>query len=281
MPGFSYTLIAAAGATSKLEALITVPTGNYILTITETGGGDASFAVAVVAGTYYHNSAAGEPKDFRETLEDAINAAGFTSAYTVAHSAAINGTGKYTITSDGAGGVTAFAIVWTTDALRQLLGFTQGNVAGLLTYTGDDHARALWLPDSSYQALNGEGSGWQNSDKRDMESPGKNVFSVEGNEKTVNAIRFPNVNRAKTWIEFESAGLQDSSFERFWRDGIRGRAPWAAAPAGPVRWHPDADINSFFHTYAVMGMPTFKPNTVKENWVGKFAFDLPRLILQD
>lgn len=259
----------------KLEARIRIPTGGWDLSVVETGGGSAT--VTVPAGDYYHSSGVDSGDSLVAALAAALtDDATLTATYTVAISAGESGTGKVTITASG-GSVTAIALTWDDTDLRDVLGFSGDEVA-TLTVTGDYHARALWLPDCSPQALNtSPWPGVYESDMAGAESASGHRFAVSGQVKVAREdLRWPAVSQARTWKYSES--VTGESFERFWLDNIVGRAAWAL-PEGPIRYHADADDDAGYWTYKAAGPRAFAPDQVKQNWAGKFLVHLPRLVL--
>lgn len=262
-------------ANGKLEGRITVPTGGWDLALTETGGGGASGTVTVAAGKYYHSSAKDFATDFPAELAVQLDAIG-NATYTVTVDATEGGTGKYTISATG-GSVTAFAISWTDTDQRDMMGFSQGNLSGGLTYTSDDQAKLLWLPSKPpvTLALTDVWRGWHETDLHQLESPLGHVFSIAGERKTIMSMQFPLQAAAKTWRAQEST--VNESFEQMYLDCIYGAGP-GGTPGGPVRWHQDADTDGTYGTYYVVGMREWKPADVQEGWTGRYTISLPRLV---
>lgn len=256
----------------KLEGEITVPSG-WTVTFDEGGGG---VVITMPPGTYYHSTAGSTASDFAAEFQGQLNASALQSAYTVTVAAGENGTGKYTITSDGDNGVTTVAITWTQTDFRDVIGFT-GDKSGLLTYTGTNQARSLWLPDYIYQDLNGGGAwkGWHQASFAASASPSGHVRMFMGPRRREMALSWPTTARAKTWIVNEST--VNESFEKFLLDALYGEATWAA-PAGPIRFYPDADTDGTSGVYKVIPPNPWKPAQRADGWAGLWTIDLPRMI---
>lgn len=260
----------------KLEARITVPTGGWSFTVTETGGGGASAAITVPAFTYYHSSVGSNSTDLPAEIKSQFDASALNATYTVSIAAGENATGKYTISCTG-GSVTSFAFTWTDTEIRNLLGF-DGTESGTTSYTGNDQAEGLWLPDESYQKKNGGIKGSWVTDQQTVNTANGNVYSVMGRKYRRTRIVWPMTSRAKTWVENESA--TNESFEQFLLDGIYGGAAWGTS-AGPIRFHPDADADTAtdYSTWSVLGLESWDPSELQEHWAGgRWVIELPHLI---
>jgi len=256
----------------RLEGRITIPTGGWTGTIDDSNvAGAAAFSVA--AGTYYLSSAGGAGFSLIAALETALNTATPTDTITVALSAGEAGTGKVTITSTGTA-----AIVWTSTALRDVLGFV-GNLAAGTTWTGTYQARNLWLPNCPYKAMNGVGlwRGWRESDCRSVENAAGYVFAHMGQQKEVNALSWNSVARSLVWEANEAT--EGASWERFAQDAIWGVASWGT-PGGPIRFHPDANDSAVWVTYKVPGFNDIKTEPLIEDYAGgTWRVVLPRLVV--
>lgn len=259
----------------KLEARITVPTGGWDFTITETGGGGASAAITVPAFTYYHSSDGSNSNTLPEAIKTQLDASSLNATYTVSIAAGESGTGKYTISATG-GSVTSFAFTWTDTEIRDLLGFS-GSESGTLSYTGDNQAEALWLPDEGYQKKNGGIGGSWVTDQQIVNTANGNVYSVMGRKYRRTRIVWPMTARNKTWAENETT--TNESFETF-LEGIWGTASWATS-TGPIRFHPDADADTAtdYSTWSVLGLESWDPSELQEHWAGgRWIIELPHLI---
>lgn len=260
----------------RIEALITVPTGGYTFTITETGGGGASDTVTIPAGTYYHSTADSTANDFLAELQAQTDAATLNASYTWSFSHGESGTGKYRVVATG-GSVTAVTFAWTSTIIRDLIGF-DGTETADLDQTGTDNAQAVWFPSTPPQVLNGASSaGWWEAEMPVKENAHGNVFAVLGRDKRINNIIWPAEPQNKVWTANESSGNVNESFETFLREGIHGTASWGSA-AGPIRWYPDGDVDGSSFEYGVVGLATWKPEQLRQNWVGRWLIDFGRLV---
>lgn len=197
------------------------------------------------------------------------------------------GAGTYSVTLDtttrrvtiSATGVANFDIVWAASSgLRDVLGFTQGDLFGASSYTADSEPRGAWFPEACPMSLGytKHWRGWHEADLHQAESPAGHVFSLEGERKIVADLTFEAVKGCRTWIYQEENNFE--SFERFWLDYIYGEGP-GGTPGGPVRWYADKDDLANWGTYYVVGMRELKPAFVKEGWTGRYKITFPRLVL--
>lgn len=256
----------------RLEGRITIPSGGYNGTIDDSGGAGAA-AWSVAAGTYYLNSPGSIGSSLIDALSTALNTAAPTDTITVSISASETGTGKVTITSTG-----STAIVWTSTALRDLLGFT-GNLPAGTSWTGSAQARHLWLPNCAYKAPNAVGTwrGWRESDSRSVENAAGYGFNIMGQEKEVNALSWNAVGRHLVWEA--NATTENASWERFCRDAIWGVASWGT-PGGPLRFYPDAGDSSVYVTYRAQNVADIKPEPLVPDYAGgPWRVELPRLLV--
>jgi hypothetical protein len=264
----------------KVERIIEIPTGNWTCTLHETmdlsddletrlNAGEGSF----ISSGYSRDSGAGNA--FLAKLKAALDTAG-GKTYTVSIGAGENGTGKVTISADTGN----FAITWVSTDLRDLLGFTQGNVSGAGTYTGASQVKSLWLPDTPMVSLFGAGdAGFYESDAMSTESPGGYVKAIYSNKKQVNEIRWDGVTHAKCRLSAETT--TNASFETFWVDSIIAEAAWAVAPGGVLRFYWNADADGAYTDYKAAGtvLSTFNPTQMTEGWLGLWNILFDRLVV--
>ena len=248
----------------KLEGQITVPTGGWDTTV---GGVTAT----IPAGTYYLSSAGSGANDFLAEVASQFATAAATSC-TCTGSLGENGTGIITLTFGA-----TIAVTWVDLEVRNILGFSQGNLSASDTYTSDDHARTVWLPNRPFNNLNGGGSwaGWYEADYRSVENAAGHVWAHMGQYKTVNALEWHSIKRARTWVANESTAGE--SYEQFFLDCIWGTMSGGTA-GGPIRFHPDADTDATYSTYRVVDVKEFRPDQYSPNWTGTWNIALPRLV---
>ncbi len=253
----------------KLEAQITIPSGGWSMDIEDDIN---TQTVTVPAGTYYHSSVGSGTRSFADELEYQGNLV-LSDTLTVSISSGEGGTGKYTISLDGG----TNEITWTNTDLRDLMGFDNGQGTGATSYTSDNAAQGIWLPEYPCQRLHG-GSwrGYWETDQQNAETSSGHVFSVMGRKKRVLDLTWPAESAIKTWSN--SGG--NRSFERFLLYGIYGTDVAWGTSGGPIRYHPDADINTSngYGTYYVMGMENWRPTQVRRGWTGLWRIHLPRLV---
>lgn len=254
----------------KLEARITVPVGGWDVALTDQSAGPTT--ITIPAGTYYHSSADSEAEGFADTFDTLANAA-MAQAWNCTIAAGEAGTGLYTITCTG----TTCTATFTDADAGTLMGFT-GNLTGSTSYTSEGQAKALWLPECPFQALNGGPSwlGWWETDLESSEHPNGNVHSVIGRRKQINSISWPASSRGKCWTVNEDSA--NESFEQFLLDGIWAGASWGTS-AGPVRFYGDADVDGTHATYAALELGDWRPDQIKAHWTGMWLVTLPRLVL--
>ncbi len=256
----------------RLESRVTVPTGGYTGTINDSGAGAAT-AWTLAAGEYFLSSAATTGSSLVAAFSAALNLAATTDTITVTLSAGEAGTGKVTIASTGTA-----AIVFTSTALRDLLGFSGDPAAGT-TWTSEGQARSLWLPDCAYNAMSGGAwRGHRESDFIAQEHPSGFVFGHMGRELQANALTWNAISRARTWAAHETTA--NASWERFARDCIWATtSPWGT-PGGPVRFYPDAASDAAFCTYTVPDVKEINPAQMRDGWAaGPWVISLPRMIV--
>jgi hypothetical protein len=263
----------------KLERLIEVPTGDYTLTLTETGGVTGQAVTAAAGETSFLSSAytgtGGTGNSFLAQLQADLTTIGHEYAVTIG--AGEDGTGKVTIDRTGSSN---FAVVWTSTELRDLLGFSQGNLTGANAYTGASQAQGLWLPNAPMNSLFGASDkGFYETDAMATESPSGAVKAFFANKKQVNQIRWAGVSHAKCRASAEAT--PNESFEQFWLDCILGEKAWAAGPCGPIRVYWDAGDNATYADYKVVGnaMRGFNPAKLEEGWLGLWEVGLDRMVV--
>ena len=104
-----------ASTCGKLEARISIPSGGWAFAITDDVV--SSQTVTIPNETFYHSSEDSLANDLAASIAAYINAVA-SDTWTVTISAGEGGTGKYTISADGA----TCEITWTDTELRDLLG---------------------------------------------------------------------------------------------------------------------------------------------------------------
>ena len=244
----------------KLEYRITVPAGGWDTTV---GG----VTKTIPAGTYYLSSA---DSGARSLLAEVAFQFGASS---VAGSLSENGTGLITIQFAG-----STAITWVDTELRDILGFA-ANLAGATSHVGTLHARGTWIPQAPPYNLNtgGHWRGSQESDFRSADNPAGYLWAVMGQSRTVmDDLAWSGIKRHKVWIANETdSGYSNQSLQKFWQDGVWGTSAWGTA-GGPIRYYPDAALDTDYGTYKVKDTGIYKPEQM--GWPGMWRWKVPKLI---
>jgi len=261
------------GNHGKLEALITIPTGGWTSTLTESAGGTGT-PVFTAANTYYHSTAGNDSIDFPAELKAQLDAESPNGrTYTVTLGGGEDGTGKLTISVDSG----TFTLTGVTAAYLALMGFTGELTPTASSFTSQSAVQGLWLPPSASNSLYGASdAGWDEADYVATKAPDGTVVATRYNRFVANRIEWQNCQRAKVRTAYEST--TNESFQTFWIDGVLGEQAWATV-GGPILWYPDADVDGTSFNYAVINPgKTFRPERVVQNWTGLYPVVLDRLI---
>ena len=250
----------------KWEAEIKIDSAS-IATFTDDSANDETCSL-VVGDLFYISSANSTANDLLAEIEADINDASGIGGGGDTIALSINSDGKTVITFSGASG----EVEWNNTVIRDMLGFT-GDLTGAATYTSTNACQALWLPDSQYQSLNGQKSGWWEFDDQELESPGGQVFQINGEKKKINEVTYVALSRAKTWAENEAN--TNESWESFLLNGVRKGKGWAT---GRLRWYPDETDDATYFTYKLNKGAEYKPAQIKRNWTGGWSVTIGRLI---
>ena len=244
----------------KLEARITVPTGGWDTTV---GGATKT----IPAGTYYMSSPGSGARSFLAEVAFQFGAS------SVAASLGEAGTGLVTIQFAG-----ATAITWIDAEVQDLLGFAD-DLAAATSHVSTQSAKAVWLPDVEWNALNSSSGHWRGFDESDMRTasnPAGYVWAVMGQMRvSLDDLVWHGLKQSKVWIANET--VVNQSLQRFWREGIWGTASWATA-GGPFRFHPDAAQDTEFGTYKPLDTTTFRPEQFVRDYAGIWRWPMPKLI---
>ncbi len=252
-----------APTNGKLEHLITVPTGGWDTTV---GG----VTKTVAAGSYYISSPGSGSRSFIEEVEYQFGAS------SVSISASESGTGIVTIVFSG-----ATAIAWVDTEVRDLLGFTADS-ASATTHVGTLSARGIWLPHLPPLRHNAGGywRGYDESDYRSVSNAAGHVWVRSGQRRTIlDPLIWRGLKQEYTWRENESTAgsYTNKSIQTFWRDGVWGEAAWGT-PGGPVRFYPDASVDTAYGTYRLLDSDEFRPEPMVEGWIGLWTWRMPRMV---
>lgn len=220
-------------ALSKLEGQITVPTGGYTMSVTDSGG-SASVTVAA-AGTYYLSSTT----SLLSAIGTALTAnATLAGTYTLTlDSATSTSTGKVTLAGSGGGN---FSVTWDSTALRDILGFT-ASLSGAASYTSPSASPYVWLPNvrrANQMAPDGN-VGVPQTDATFTMAPTGTSKVLKYATRYMDNLEFKFLSGTKTWTQFES--VTNESLQTFWSTVI--------ANGYPIRYHTDRSADSTFVTY--------------------------------
>lgn len=256
-------------ANGRWEGRIKIPTGGWSIAVTDSGGGPETISLTA-ANTYYHSSAGNDSVDLGAKLKALLDAnSTLAGTYTVSIAAGEGGTGKYTISATGGGNI---SITWTSTALRDLLGFT-GNLSGAASYTGTNHAQALWLPTCPVETRYGLSSdGLKLRDGSVALAPDGTYKAIVYASHTRNEYVYPWI-RAARCIQAEESTTNES-FERFWHHVIAGDGAWAEAGA-ELRWYKDAADDATFKTFNVTDVSRPMYDRALDEFAGLWKVTLP------
>ena len=245
---------------SKWESRITVPSATWTMDLTDSGGNDP--AVAIAAAEYYHSSAGSAANDLPATIEAALNTAiGPTGTYTVTVSAGDGGTGKYTISCTD-----SFTLNWNDTELRDLLGFTGNLTPSATSFTGSDQAMGLWLPDSPVQTpYHLSSSGMVHSASLVTLSEDGTYYAFHGSKHVKNQYEYLAITQEKMIEAAETT--TNASYEKFWKDCIRGEQSWSAG-GREVRFYKDVDDDATFKTYNWLTVDRPGYTRMRDDWDG-------------
>jgi hypothetical protein len=247
----------------RLEAIFSVPSG---VTIMFDDAVIAPVIKTITAGDYTITS-----------LVAFLNANKPSASWTFSFSGGESGTGKITMTcTDG-----PISVTWSSSTLRDIMGYAADIVAQASPQTGTKQCRTLWLPDTEKWTPHGDDDGNGNAAVkvaalRQMMSPTGAVKSIASTSyREFRGIRWEGVSRARTKLIGE--GVTNESFERFWRDIQLGELAYCI-PGSKIRFYWDADVATYTEVRLV-GLREFDPRRMRDNWVGKYIVELPRLVL--
>lgn len=242
-------------ALPKFERRITIPTGGWTITFTDSDGVHSSKTVP--AGDYYLTSTTSLLSALVTTLNDG---GGITYTVTLDDNSD-SSLGKVTITPSAG----TIAITWVSTDLRDILGFT-GNVAATSSAVSTNASPALWLPNSSRTPTTPDPAstsyemGWAESDYMVVVAPsGASVRSVY-NTRYVEEFRFDNVRGSKAWKALEST--VNESYQTFHQAVMDNGGV-------PFRYHPDRSSDAVFWTMVLAeSAGTMRPTPTVAGWVG-------------
>ncbi len=261
------------GFGGRVETYFTVPSG-VLFTVVNSGG---TTAVSVAAGSYTQTS-------FIAYLQSALTAQRppAAGAWVVTLSTGTSGTGLVTIaTTSGTYSVT----VWTSTALRDMLGFT-GTISTQVTQTGTLVMRGLWLPDCPLNLDGDPSRAPRVTDLRTTTSPTGDVVGLVGNSRYRHKnVRWSHVPQANTW---EAVSSTKKSYETWFTDtqfGM-GHAWFLPTSAMVIYWNNagtdtavGSDLSATGPTtgWRLSGVNSIEPRKVHAAWTGVFEIVWPTI----
>ena len=263
-----------------MEARITIPSGGWTASLTESGGGGAQAITFTAGDTYYWRSEGSEANnleaELKAKLEAASVAAGNSNTYAVGVSDSDAGA------ADFAGQLSlsvlsgTFTLTSVSASLLALLGFDGDLTPTAANFLGDSQVQGWWLPGCPAWGGGLVTSGHDVIDGRLSVAPDGTTYGLQRNRYTMHSLRWEAVAKARTWQDAED--VTGESWERFKRHGILGEASWGTA-GGPIRWHPGAGDDDSYSQWAVdLATAAHDPPRVRDDWDGLFVIDLPTLI---
>ncbi len=252
-----------AGKNGRLEAQVTVPSGGWSVSATNTGGGPTTATLA--AGTYY-------PTALITALVSAINAAMGAPDFAITCANTEGGSGRVSI-STGSG---TWSLSWTSTALRDLLGFA-GNITAVSSTQVSDYAmKGVWLPDSPLVIEDDLSVGRYVTDLRQSIGPTGQVLTLVGNSyQRVKDVRWTHVSKDRT---IGSAVAYPMTWERFLYETQFGSLSYFAAGA-KVNLYTDATTPTLLGPYYIRGLSTSDVAQAVQGWAGRWGVAIPELIV--
>lgn len=238
----------------KYEARITVPTGGYSVSVTDSGG---TATVTLAAGDYYPNSSTALLSTFATALTSNSTLAGTYTCTSDDDTEAA--TGRVTLSASGGGNV---SVTWSSTTLRDLLGFT-GNLSGATTYTSTGACKYIYLPNvPRAEPMAPDGSaGVAMTDSSVTVSPSGTSKILAYNTRYVNRLAFRMLTGRKTWTAAET--YANESLESFYLATI--------AYGIPLRYHYDRATDGTYVTERVVQPGAFAVSPAVGSWVGSTA----------
>ena len=211
---------------------ITMPVGNYFLNSIGDGGATRTFLL-----------------EFKNQLDTAT---GRTWTITV-DDGTDTSLGKVTISCSGA----ATTATWTSTTIRDLLGFT-ANLGSGTTWTGDNHAKYLFLPNCGRSGvLSPQASdGAIEADHTLSISPEGTTYGLAYSKRYRDTLELRTLKGSKVWNSLDVT--TNEAFEQFYTNVI--------SLALRVRFHADRSVDATFRTWVVEDAGHFDPMPVREDW---------------
>src|ERR1043166_1643227 len=189
--------------------------GEIILATATVVGTFGAFTITMPAGRYFLCSpgtgALGFLAELANQMEISMGAG--ASSVTVDD----NNDGSFGVVTIARSG--AFAIAWSSTAIRDLLGFS-GNRGAATSHVSNVHAKYLWLPNcsrSGVMAPTTSGGALETDQQIAMGTDGT-VYGTSYSLRALDSMEFRHVRGAKAWAD--QASLPNEAFEDFYRTVI-------------------------------------------------------------
>lgn len=175
-----------------------------------------------------------------------------------------------------------FHVTWSGSVLRDILGFT-GNIAATSSpATGTAHVLGAWLPGVvKFTKAGDQDRGVPVNDFRQNVSPTGTVYSLIGNTyDVIDDIAWSAVPGQRARAHLES--VTGESFETFLRNCQFASYLSSVFSAGaPVRFFWNADSTAHYVDGTLLHGANWNPDPMVRGWTGRFAINLPRLVVSD
>jgi hypothetical protein len=253
----------------RLDADITVPTGGWDLSYTDSAGGPLTANIA--AGTYLPNELVSAVQAAVIALAGAVGA-----TFTATISDGESGTGLVTLNATA----TPWSISWTDTDLRDALGFAGNITAVSASQTGTKCAVGLWLPGNPAMfSMYGSGSaGTRVTDYAATVGPTGRVHALMGNQYVQHVgVRWDGVPSHRALAHFET--ITGESFESFVRDVMTNRKSYVSInPLIRLTW--SADVDATYAEGRVLWPAVFDLEAMVTGWTGRWNVRLPPLVIE-
>jgi hypothetical protein len=258
----------------SIEALITVPSGGWTVSVNDGGGADIA---TVPAGTYY-------PTEFRAAFITALNTA-TGKTFTISGSFLSFGTGIVSALSINVG---TYTLTWTSTEIRDILGFTGNLTPAAATFAGTNGHKGLFLPDCQFYGddLTPTTDGHLRTDARFSKGPTGTVTSFEGNGYT--SHRGVRMTLSKDWA-IDGSSSTRISYQQFLREWMGGLSyfPFSSAGIAPTwRIYRDASASLIFGAsgstgvYSAIVSPDLGLKRIDPGWDGLWEATIAELVKQ-
>jgi len=256
MPSYSYTL-SGSETLPKWEGRITVPTGGWAMSVTDS---DGAATVTIPAGQYYWRSAGNGSRSFLDEIDFQLDAKGGGVNYTVAlDDASGTATGKLTLTPSTG----TMAVTWTSTDLRDVMGFT-GNLSAASSHQSPEQIEYLWLPNAGpsqmsmpWPATTSQKFGMRRTDGTFAQAPSGSSVRLKYNTRFYQEMQFTTLLGSKVAIPLES--VANESLEKFYATVI--------GEGIPVRQYKDRSDNTLYWTTVVENFHEYAPTVNDPSWM--------------